>query len=79
MKPLVAALASAALLVNATTASAQTLTLTGLDSRAVSVGASEWRAIAHQKVVAEEHGKTGAYSGVPLGVLLARVAGSPPA
>ena len=55
------------------TAGAQSLSLSGLAGPSVVVDAEAIRAMPHRTVTAAIHGLSGAYSGVPLTLLLARV------
>ena len=56
-----------------TIASAQSVVLRGLSGPAKIVGADELKAMPHRTVTATVHGLSGAYAGIPLSLLLARV------
>jgi hypothetical protein len=68
------AAAAIALAVTPAFADAQSLSLSGLTGPPVVVTADAIRAMPHRTVSAAMHGLSGTYSGVPLALLLARVA-----
>jgi hypothetical protein len=72
-EPLAATVTGILSFIAPTISNAQSLTLQGFTGRAVTVGADELKSMAHRTVTAKVHGLAGAYSGVPLSLLLAKI------